>query len=209
MDFLFETAFRWGGPVTWVELIGDASTLIAVICVARQVIWNWPLSLMATACLAVFFVHIDLPANACLQGILFLLSVWGWFQWRRRDKDLAEHRVRHVTRGESLAALTGFLSVWTVSNWFLGQMGGSEEPTWDSCTFALGVIAIYGQAKKLVEAWFVWIVLDLISVPLFWNQDGRLTAALFTLLAVVSSFGLRSWIHDLHTRSDRQHQRTP
>jgi nicotinamide mononucleotide transporter len=199
---LFAPAFTWGVPVTWIEVVGDVTALMSVWWVARQVIWNWPISLVSAACLTAFFFHIDLDANAWLQGVFFALGVWGWWEWSRRDRRPPEEDrpVRRTTRPEWIGLGLGGVALWGVALWFFSDVAVSAQPVWDSLTFALSIVATYGQAKKLVESWFIWILIDAISVPLFWSQDGRLTAVLFTIFGGVCVVGLRDWTRDLHSQ---------
>ncbi|MBA2281435.1 MAG: nicotinamide mononucleotide transporter [Acidimicrobiia bacterium] len=192
-----------GVPVTWIEVVGDVTALITVWWVARQVIWNWPMSLVSAACLTAFFFHIDLDANAWLQGTFFALGVWGWREWSRRDRRPPEENrpVRRTTMREWISLGLGFAAVWAAAGWFFSAVAVSAQPFWDSLTFALSLVATYGQAKKLVESWFLWILIDIISVPLFWSQDGRLTAMLFAILGIVCLFGLRDWARDLRRQA--------
>ena len=135
MGFLFETAFTWGVPVTWIEIVGDVTALITVWWVARQVIWNWPMSLVSAACLTAFFFHIDLDANAWLQGVFFALGVWGWWEWSRRDRRPPEEDrpVRRTTSREWVGLAVAFLGLWAAARWFFGEVRRCRpQPFWDS-----------------------------------------------------------------------------
>lgn len=199
MDVLFDTAFTWREPVPWIEVVGDATALLMVWCLVRQVVWTWPMSLVSTVCLALLFFHIDLDANAWLQGIFFVLAVWGWREWSRRGdhRPTTRRSVRHFSTRDWAGFGTAFPLIWLAVFLFLGEVAESARPLWDSCAFALGVLATYGQVRKLVESWLLWIVADLISVPLFWGQGGRLTAVLYAILAAVSLVGLCSWMREI------------
>jgi nicotinamide mononucleotide transporter len=87
--------------------------------------------------------------------------------------------------------------VWPAAWAFLVHYTEPAEPMWDSLTLALSLIATYAQAKKMLESWWIYIVVDAISVPLFYSQDLALTALLFAVFGVLCVMGLRDWKRSL------------
>jgi len=97
----------------------------------------------------------------------------------------------------ALVAILG-QAAWTA---WLAVHTDSPAPFWDAAVLVLSLIATYGQAKKLLESWFVWIAVDAISVPLYLSRGLRPTALLFLGFGVLCVLGLRDWSRSL--RADR------
>jgi nicotinamide mononucleotide transporter len=89
-----------------------------------------------------------------------------------------------------LGIITGLLWLW------LSTKTDSTTPIPDAFTTALSLIATYGQAKKLIESWYFWILADLIYVPLYLYKHLPLTAILYTGFLALCVMGLRAWVKD-------------
>ncbi len=201
MDIFFNSAFElWGEAFSWAEVIGAVTGVICVWWVAREVIWNFPMGLANNVFLFALFVDAKLYADGVLQVLFFVLGVYGWIVWvrgtgggRRGDQE----PVRHTTRTEWSVLVVAGLALWAVAYIWLDHHTDSPVPIWDSLALALSLVATYGQAKKLVESWWVWIAVDVVSVPLFFNRDLPLIALLYLVFGFICVKGLRDWRRSL------------
>ena len=75
-------------------------------------------------------------------------------------------------------------------------------PVWDGFTTALSLAAIYGQTKKYLESWWIWIAVDIIYVPLYIYKHLRLTSALYFVFFLLCVMGLREWSRALRTQRE-------
>ena len=203
MDVFNKIAFTvFDQGVSWGELIGDVTGVICVYWLVRQVIWNWPMGLVNNVFFFILFASSHLYANAVLQIVFFLLGLYGWWQWAIARNDPArpervELPVRRTTKTEWRLMAAAAAVIWPAAWAFLVHYTEPAEPMWDSLTLALSLIATYAQAKKMLESWWIYIVVDAISVPLFFSQDLALTALLFAFFGVLCVMGLRDWKRSL------------
>lgn len=196
---LEQAAFHlWGVPVTWTELLGDATGLACVAMVARQSLWNWPLGLLNNALFFLLFFRSKLYGDAFLQIIFALLSLYGWWSWARREEGTVL-AVRRTGRSEALwlVGLTLF-GTWGATRW-LDHQTDSPVPLWDATVLVWSLVATYGQARKLLECWWVWIAVDLISIPLYVSRKLYPTAALYGIFTFICIMGLRAWTRERST----------
>lgn len=186
------------GPVTWGELAGDVTGVACVWLVARQHILNWPMGLLNNALFFLLFWSAKLYADATLQGVFAVLALYGWWTWARGDaRRAAALPVRRTRRGEWAwlvpATLGGALGLGA----WLARVTDSPVPYWDAAVTALSLAATYGQARKLLESWWVWIAVDLLSIPLYAVRGLYPTAVLYAVFLVLCVVGLRSWSREL------------
>ena len=69
----------------------------------------------------------------------------------------------------------------------------SPAPWPDGSVLVLSLLATWAQARRRIESWVLWIVVDLISIPLYWSRSLPLTAILFAIFLVLCIAGLVSW----------------
>jgi nicotinamide mononucleotide transporter len=70
-------------------------------------------------------------------------------------------------------------------------------PAWDASVLTLSLAATYGQARKLLESWWIWIAVDVLSIPLYLVRGLYPTAALYAVFLALCVVGLRSWMREL------------
>ena len=185
-----------GARLTWAEVLGAVSGLACVALVARQHVWNWPIGLANNVFWALLFWRAKLYLDSRLQWVFFALGCYGWWRWARgvEGAPLAVRRTR-PREWAVLAALvvvaTGGLAAW------LAHHTDSPVPLADAIVFTLSLAATWGQAEKLLESWWFWIAVDVVSVPLYVSRGLYLTAAVYVVFGVLCVVGLRRWARDL------------
>jgi nicotinamide mononucleotide transporter len=194
IDWLNSTAVTaFGVGTTWAEVLGFATGLVNVWLVVRQHIANWPLGILNVLLLMLVFWTAGLYADSALQIVYVILGFYGWWSWLYGGANRTKLAVRRTTRTEWLwlaaagVALTGGLYL------FLEHLTGSTVPLADAATTALSLLATYGQSRKLVESWWLWIAADLIYIPLYGYKDLWLTSILYVAFLILCVFGLRAW----------------
>lgn len=184
-------------PITWAEVLGDVTGALCVWLLARQNILTWPLGLLNNLFWGWLFFRAKLYADSVLQGIFFILGVYGWRRWRRPTQ---QHRVRRTTRQEWLV-LAGLTVISTiVFALVLSRATDSPAPIADASVLTLSLAATYGQAHRLLESWWIWIVVDVISVPLYISRQLYPTAILYGVFGLLCLFGLIAWRKDMNRR---------
>ncbi len=183
-----------GSPVTWTELIGDVTGLACVYLVARANIWNWPVGIANTVLFFFVFVRARLYGDALLQVVFTALGVYGWWSWARPGKRGGDLAVRRATSGELFACGATSIAGTALAALILAHKTDSPVPVWDASVLVLSLVATYAQAEKLLESWWLWIAVDVISVPLYVVRALYPTALLYALFLALCVLGLREWL---------------
>lgn len=183
----------FGAPTSWAEILGFATGLLCVVLVVRRHVANWPVGIANVLLLILVFWSAGLYADAGLQVLYVALGAYGWWLWTLGGGRDRQVRVRTTTTREWLGlAVAG--AVITGGLWlFLDRFTNSVVPFPDAVTTALSLLATYGQARKLVESWWLWICADLIYIPLYGYKGLWLTAILYVAFLALCGLGLRSW----------------
>ncbi len=178
------------------EVWGALTGLLCVWLLARQNIWTWPIGLANNVLFMVLFWRSRLYADSILQIVFAALGAYGWYQWLHPVVG-AELPVRRTTPTEWVVLLAATIAGHAGAYWGLSRHTDSPVPFWDSAVLALSLAATYGQARKLLESWILWIVVDIISVPLYVSRGLHLTAGLYFLFLCLCVRGYMSWRADL------------
>ena len=186
----------FGAPVSVVEVVGFVSGAICVWLVGRQNPWNWPIGLIQVVAYLFLFWQAGLYADAGLQVVYICLGLWGWWNWLRGRPE-GTLRVRRTRPAEwvSLAAL-GAVGTVLIAQVLMSQTD-STVPWPDAVTTVLSLLATYGQGRKVLESWWLWIAADVIYIPLYAYKGLLLTSLLYTVFLALCVVGLRRWRTDL------------
>lgn len=203
MEWLRTTAITMGSSsVSWLELLGAITGLASVWWAARERVWTWPVGILNSVLFLVLFVDAKLYATAALQLAFIALGVYGWREWMVGGPAHDVLAVRRTRRSEWIGLVVATIVAQTAWTTWLIVSTDSTVAFWDSAVLVLSLVATFGQARKLIESWWVWIAVDAISVPLFLGQGLVLTALLYVVFGGLCVMGLRDWHRSLRLRGD-------
>ena len=176
--------------IQWIAAIAGA---ISVYLSARENIWSWPTAIVNVSLSALIFYESGLYSDMGLQVVYLVLSIYGWYHWLHGGA----HRTRlHVTRASprmwAISALIGIVS-WLVLARITSLLPGVSLPYLDSGLATLSLIAQWMMTRKVLENWILWIIVDLIYVPMYFYKDLRPTAGLYALFLVLAVLGFVQW----------------
>ncbi|MDI1465436.1 nicotinamide riboside transporter PnuC [Catellatospora sp. KI3] len=200
-ELLLQPAFTLGTTeVTWAEVLGFLTGVANVWLLVREHIANWAVGILNVLLLLVVFWDSALYADAGLQLVYVVLGLYGWWHWLYgggRRRELVVSRTSAAEWGWLAAAsVAGTAGLWLL----LTRVTDSTVPWADAGTTVLSLAATYLQCRKKVESWLVWIVADLVYIPLYLYKDLRLTAVLYVVFLGLCVAGLRAWRGALRSR---------
>ncbi|MFE2296876.1 nicotinamide riboside transporter PnuC [Streptomyces sp. NPDC059445] len=194
---------NWNLSLT--EALGFASGAVCVWLVARQHIANWPVGIANNVFFIVLFVQAGLYADAGLQVVFIALAAYGWWTWARGagPATAGSLPVRRTTGAEwTWLAAAGVLGTVALTL-LLDRATDSTVPFWDALTTALSLAATYGQCRKLLESWWLWIAADLVYIPLYAYKGLYLTSLLYVGFLALCVAGLLGWRRTLVAAGSR------
>lgn len=185
-----------GAPVSWIEVIGFVTGAACVYGVARQRAWNWPVGIVNNIAFMILFFGAGLYGETLLQAVFAAVAVYGWYNWVRGARETeatGDLPIRDATRAEVVAGL-GIVVAATVGIAMILTHGTDSQVPWpDAFVLAASLLATYGQARKIFQHWYVWIAIDLVSIPLYFSRGLNLTAILYIGFTALCVYGLVDW----------------
>lgn len=175
------------------EILGAATGALGVWLTARENVWCWPVSLVNVAVYALVFRDAKLYADMGLQGVYFVLCLYGWWAWLRGGVAHGRLSVSRAPR-PVLAACAAAGAVFAIGlGIFLGSKTDAALPFWDAGTASFSLVAQFLQTRKWIENWVLWIAVDVVYVGMYVVKGLNLTAGLYALFLVLAGIGLASW----------------
>ena len=186
-QILTNVDFNW----SIVESIAVFFSVLYVVLAARESIWCW-----GAACISVsIYIYICYTAKLYpetgLQIFYLIMAGVGYHMWNKDNKE-------EIKEWSELKHL-GVIFLGTILTFFMGFYFSiytdSVMPITDSFTTIFSLIATYMVVKKILGNWLYWIVIDLVSVYLYFNRDLHLTSLLFIVYTIIAVFGYFSWVN--------------
>ncbi|WP_285504239.1 nicotinamide riboside transporter PnuC [Actinokineospora sp. NBRC 105648] len=192
------TAFTaFGAPTSRMEVVGFVTGALCVWLVARQNAWNWLIGVLNNMAFFALFITAGIYADAWLQVVYLALALYGWWAWLRGGEHHGRLAVTRTTRAQWWTLLAVGIGATAALTAVLAHVTDSSVPLPDAATTVLSLLATWGQARKKVESWWLWIAADVVYVPLYAYKDLWLTAILYVVFLVLCVIGLRSWLADV------------
>jgi len=176
-----------------VEALAAALVVVNVALVAGRSVWNYPVALAAVAIYAWVFVGARLYSDALLQGFFFAANLYGWANWARSRATAGEVVVERLDARTRLLWLVGSVVACLVWGMLMHRYTDASYPWWDGGIAIASVAAQLMQARRAIESWWVWIAVDIASIPLYAAKGLWVTAALYCVLLALAAWGLIDW----------------
>lgn len=187
--------------MNYLEILGTLVGLIYLWLEYRASIWLWVANVVMPAIYVVVYYQAGLYADFGINIYYLLVSVYGilyWWKGRQggdvqSSKEVQELAISH-TPGQMWVRL-GIISLalFLLIAFILISSTDSTVPWLDSFTTALSIVAMWMLARKYVEQWLVWIVVDAVSAGLYIYKELYFTAGLYALYTVIAYFGYVEW----------------
>lgn len=182
--------------MNWVEIIAAALGLIGIGLQIKQSHWYWLTStLMVTLYIYVFYQS-KFYADMSFQFYYLIVSIYGWYLWLTKSKKPDSETKYTVNRlnNKQLAISLLISGILFIAIYFiLERFTDSPVPVGDAFTTALSITATWLLAKKYLENWLFWIVVDAVSTALYIVKGLYPTAILFIVLTVLAVVGYFKW----------------
>ena len=175
------------------EIVGVFTGVLGVWLTTRQKIWCWPVGIVSVASFIVVFFDAKLYAAMGLQCVYVGLLAYGWYSWLHGGEGHAVLKVSRLPRRLALGlVLLGAAGSGSAGYWLRAR---TDEvlPYLDGFTTSFSLVAQWMQARKYLENWLVWVVVDVVYVGMSLSQGLALTAGLYSVYIGLALLGWLDW----------------
>ncbi len=192
-----------GYPMSYVELIGTILYLWSVWLISKRRILTWPVGIASVLLYMVLFYQIRLYSDTAEQVYYLGASIYGWVFWNKSPKD--EDGVTDINYSDQKAAVF-WVALTVIGSGFVGILmsrihlllpvvfpEAASFPFLDALTTIMSFTAMWLMARKKIESWLYWIIVDVIGIWLYFVKDVKLISLLYVILLFMAVNGFLSW----------------
>ena len=186
------------------EIIGAVIGIIYLFLEYKANVWLWHVGILMSLFYVVIFFQGKFYADAAVYLYYIGANVYGLYAWLKRShhgessgQSTSSDPIVHTPQSMIWKLFVAFVLVYALIAFVLVRFTDSPVPYGDALTTSLSVVATYMLAKKWLEQWLLWIVVDVISTALYLWKGLYPTALLFTIYVVVAIMGYFKWRRDM------------
>ena len=183
----------FGQTTSWLEIVAILTGIVSVYLTVTQSIYCFPSGIVNVLLYAFIFFSPDvrLYSDGILQCIFAILLVYGWIQWSSK-KDVVVNPIK-IDVKTALRLLLITIVATIILSYFMSTFTNAVYPVLDASLTCLSLAAQWMIAKKFLENWIVWIFVDIIYIPLYFERKLPLTSVLYLIFLVLAVKGYLEW----------------
>lgn len=190
-------------PMSYVELIGTTFYLWSVWLISKRRMLTWPIGIVSVLLYMVLFYQIRLYSDTIEQVYYLGASIYGWAIWNKSPKD--DGQITDVVYSNKQTAIFWIIITGVVTilvSIFMSKIHlvfpvlfpvAASYPFLDALTTIMSFTAMWLMAKKKIESWIYWIIVDVIGIWLYFVKYVKFISLLYVILLVMAVNALLSW----------------
>ena len=179
--------------ILFLEIFAVCSAILYLILAANEDVRCWYAALFSSILYMYIMYTAGLMMESFLQIFYICMAIYGWYIWSNKINVEQELKITSWKKQYHLYAIIIVTLLAIISGFLLEKYTQAALPFLDAFTTWGAIITTYMVAKKIIENWIYWFVIDSISIYLFISRELYLTALLFLIYLIIIIFGYRSW----------------
>lgn len=189
--------------MNWIEVVATVFGLLCVWLTVKRSIWCWPTGLVQVSLYIFIFYEAKLYSDMILHVFYVFMQFYGWHHWMYGGED---HKTLKV------GTLPGSLPIWWLvvaagtAAWgfIMARFTDAALPYPDAFTTAASLVAQWLMARKKLESWYFWIVVDIVATGVYWYKELYLTSGLYAVFLLLATMGFFEWRRALRNQLETQ-----
>ncbi len=176
-----------------IEIAGAIITVVSIWLATRESLWYYPTGIASVLLYAWIYAQARLYAESGLQFVWLGLMIYGWWAWMRGGEERRELPVSRTPRRAWPLVLGAAIAMSVITTLLQRRYTNNPAPLIDSSIAGFSIVAQAMTARKWIENWLFWIVINVVSIYLYLSRDLYPTAALYVVLLILGIAGYRKW----------------
>ncbi len=189
---------------TYIEYMAVAFGVIYVLLASRSNVWCWLMGIISSALYIYINVTHQLFQDAILQTYYVVAGFYGWWLWESPSQPPIQGGVNTVSINslslQQNLKLIFFGALLVPVFGFAFTKLGSSLSYFDSAVTIFSFIATWMTAKKILENWLYWIVIDLVAAVMYFIKGLNATSWLYIFFCIIAVYGYFEWRKKISTQ---------
>jgi nicotinamide mononucleotide transporter len=181
--------FEWVNLETLAVVLGIGYLLLAML----ESSLCWYFAFFSTALYVWIFGDVSLYMESALNVYYMAMAIYGWLQWQRGGADKSGVKIIRWTAKQHTVGIVIILAASVTSGYLLSSNTAAKLPYLDSFTTWGSVFTTIMVARKVLENWLYWIVINSVSIYLYIDRGLDQTAVMFFLYLGLATVGFLMW----------------
>ncbi len=173
------------------EVVAVICAVLYLVLVVKENIWCWFFAFVSTALFIYLFHEGALFSESLLNVYYLIMAVYGWWQWSNK-KEKKEAKIHFWQSKTHMYVAIGTVALTPIIGYVMASIG-AVFPYLDAFIAILSVVATIMVAKKVFENWYYWLLIDTLSIYMFWQKQYYFVAALYVAYIVLIFVGIKAW----------------
>ncbi|NNM21914.1 MAG: nicotinamide mononucleotide transporter [Flavobacteriaceae bacterium] len=195
IDFFLEPYYSRPAHLIVLEAIAFFFGIASVVYAKQRNIWVYPTGLIATSITVYLFLYDELMGDMMMNFYYSIMSIYGWWNWARRKEGSPVVVVTRTNGREKWIGFGMFLATMGVTYAVYYGYGVEIQPTNYIDIFTSGIFftAMWYMANKKLENWTLWILADVITVPLYAYRGWGMLSLQYLIFTILAIQGYLAW----------------
>src|SRR5690606_17139172 len=182
------------------DLAGVLFGFLSVWYSKQESVLVYPTGIVSTLIFVYILFVYKLLGDMLINAYYFIMSIYGWYYWTRKDSNNQEVPVTKTTNKEHIWTL--YIFVLAILFVFAIYKYDDKFNTWaayvDTLTSAIFFVGMWLIAKKKLANWIYWIIVNIISIPLYFHKGLMFTSFQYLLFTIIAIYGYQAWKKSLN-----------
>lgn len=175
-----------------IEFIAVITSVIYVILAAKNSIWCWPASMISVIAYIFICWENKLHFETLLQFYYVGTTLYGWRVWKKQRNSI-ETPISFLPVKTHITYIVGGTVITLFFAFLAQQFTAASMPLVDAFTTVFALIATLMVARRNIENWLYWIVIDGVSIYLYGTKELHLSSLLFVFYFIMAIIGFAHW----------------
>ena len=182
----------------WLDITTTILGLAYILLEYKASVWMWVVGFFMQVLGIALYYQKGLYADCGMEFYYLAMTVYGFIAWMRHSNQKLDLPIRHMPRKTALIWIGLAAVIWLAIYLILTNFTDSRVPVLDAFTTALSIVGIWALARKYLEQWFVWIIVDIVTCGLYFYKDIPFKASLYGIYVIIAVFGYFNWKKGLY-----------
>jgi nicotinamide mononucleotide transporter len=192
-----DSLYQWL-VANWIENLAVITGIIYIFLSVKQQVSCWYFGVASSLLYLFVFFQSKIYADMALQAYYVVIGVYGWIHWAGIDekRKSPELPISRLNKKNSLILVVITILLMLGIAQFLIHFTDSPVPWVDAFTTSISFVATWMLARKILEHWIIWVVVDLVCVGLFYYRGLYPSIVLFLVYTVLAVIGHFEWLRE-------------